>query len=271
MTSVRSEGFGRCSQKSVKYGNSSPRSVPVSSASPRGGKAVTLIAAEGAEVGGPQEGDDFVLVGRCVQREVHAEAGEACLGRQVADARVLAEIEHRGAVENRAHARLADLEQIHAPVEVEAAMEHLQLEHRLAAPDGIRRAIADVTVLVVTEFPDVVRQLRPVVRIGLRGTLARDLVDVGKGEQRRRRNLLSIGRPACGVGQECSDDDGERLNQTAQRHSALPKRDEAENDIRQETCPDTYTRPTRRTRYVETAGGRDKVRETRSSLAHALL
>jgi hypothetical protein len=140
---------------------------------------------------------------------VNAETREPGLGRQLAERGVLAEIEHRRAVEDGAHARIADLEQVHAPIEVEAAMEELHLEHRLAPPDRVGRAIADVAVLVVTQVRDRLGQLRRSIRVRFGGAIVGDLVNRREGERRRRRCGLRIHRAPGGFGQEDRRNHGE--------------------------------------------------------------
>jgi len=171
--------------------------------------AIALVTSEGPKIRRAEEGDDLVLVRRRVQRIVHAEACEPGLGRQLAERGVLAEIEHRGAVEDRAHARVAHLEQVHAPIEVEATMEELHFEHRLTPPDRVGRAVADVTVLVVTEVRNCLGQLRGAIRIGLGGPVARDLVDGCEGEWRRRRRGLRTDPPPRRFGQQDGRNHGE--------------------------------------------------------------
>src|SRR6185436_2679155 len=78
------------------------------------GESVALIAAEQAEVRGAEEHDELILVCRRVQRVVHTKTGKPRLRRQLPRRAELAPLEHRGAVQDGPHARLAHLRDVHA-------------------------------------------------------------------------------------------------------------------------------------------------------------
>src|SRR5215469_5418821 len=148
-------------------------------------QSVTLVAAEKAEVRGTEEGDQLVLVGRCLQRVMHAEAREAETRVGLRRLHELPEQEVLWVVGDRRGGAGSYLEDVDTLAVVIAAMEKLRLEHGLAAPQRARGAKADVVVLVVAEVRERRGQGVGHRAIFVPGALLRQMSHIGESEQVR--------------------------------------------------------------------------------------
>ena len=125
-------------------------------------QAVLLAAAQRAEVAGAQEDDQLVLVGRVVQRVVHAKAGVAeARPNSLRLKRWRPKSQARRVVSQHTRAALVHFVNLHRQHVAAAEVEELQLEGQaLLAPDGLFGPVADVAQAVVVQRLQLGRQGR---------------------------------------------------------------------------------------------------------------
>ncbi len=149
---------------------------------PTGRDAVGLVTGQQTEVGGAEEHQHLVLVGRRVERIVHPEACEPKLGGQLHRRHTLAEFEHCRIVGNGAHGTVHHLVDIHAVVIRKATMKELHFEHRVVVPQCAHAAKTDVAVLFIAQFRQHLRQFSGAFAVSLGGAILRQALHALKGE-----------------------------------------------------------------------------------------
>src|SRR5258706_15235498 len=159
-------------------------------------QAVALFLAQDTEVAGAEEYGELVFVSLRVQRVMNAEAGIAEAAHLRGIQLVCAVVEEIRVEWNFTLSPIGNLNDPYRLIEIKAAVKKRQFEEQiLLAPIPAFRAKADVRVLVVGKFLQILGQVRGGLAIRICCKFAGAVGNVGESERQRGRRHRQQHRP----------------------------------------------------------------------------